>query len=93
MIFEEKIKEKISPFIDVPIIFISATNKQRLLKALELSIEVFKNRKQRISTSLLNNTMLPLIENRPPPAIKGKYIKIKYCTQLPVNVPTFVFFC
>ena len=92
MIFEEKIKEKISPFIDVPIIFISATNKQRLLKALELSIEVFKNRKQRISTSLLNNTMLPLIENRPPPAIKGKYIKIKYCTQLPVNVPTFVFF-
>ena len=92
IIIEEKIKEKISPFVDVPIIFISATNKQRLLKALELSIEVFKNRKQRISTSVLNNTMLPLIENRPPPAIKGKYIKIKYCTQLPVNVPTFVFF-
>ncbi len=92
IIIEEKIKEKISPFIDVPIIFISATNKQRLLKALEVSIEVFKNRKQRISTSVLNNTMLPLIEHRPPPAIKGKYIKIKYCTQLPVNVPTFVFF-
>ena len=91
-IFEEKIKKKISPFVDVPIIFVSALHKQRLLKGLDLAIDVYKNRKQRISTSVLNQTMLPLIESKPPPAIKGKYIKIKYCTQLPVEVPTFVFF-
>ena len=89
---KEKIKKKIAPFIDVPIVFVSALEKQRLLKGLETAIEVHKNRIQKIKTSVLNNVILPLIEQRPPPAIKGKYIKIKYCTQLPTMNPTFVFF-
>lgn len=89
---KEQIRKKISPFTDVPIIFISALDKQRLLKGLEESINVYENKSQKIKTSLLNDTMLPLIDKYPPPAIKGKYIKIKYCTQLPVNSPTFVFF-
>ena len=89
---EEKIREKIAPFTDVPILFVSALQKQRLLKGLEMAITVYKNRKQKIKTSLLNQVMLPFIEKYPPPAIKGKYIRIKYCTQLPVAVPTFVFF-
>ena len=90
--FIEDIKEKISPFTDVPILFVSAKEKQRLLKGLEEAINVFNNRVQKISTSKLNNYILPLIEKNPPPAIKGKYIKIKYCTQLPVHTPTFAFF-
>ena len=89
---EEEIKKKIAPFSDVPILFISVLEKQRLLKGLELAIEVYKNRSQRISTSKLNDTILPFINKVPPPAIKGKYIKIKYCTQLPTPTPTFVFF-
>ncbi|MEC9303542.1 MAG: ribosome biogenesis GTPase Der [Bacteroidota bacterium] len=90
--FIEDIKEKISPFTDVPILFVSAIEKQRLLKGLQEAINVFNNRIQKISTSKLNNYILPLIEKNPPPAIKGKYIKIKYCTQLPVHTPTFAFF-
>ena len=90
--FEDEIIQKISPFTDVPILFVSALNKQRLLKALEVAIEVYKNRNNKIKTSKLNQTILPFIEKYPPPAIKGKYIRIKYCTQLPVAVPTFVFF-
>tara|TARA_A100001035_G_C27783674_1_gene503134 strand:+ start:971 stop:2275 length:1305 start_codon:yes stop_codon:yes gene_type:complete len=90
--FEDEIIEKISPFTDVPILFVSALNKQRLLKGLEVAIEVYKNRNNKIKTSKLNQTILPFIEKYPPPAIKGKYIRIKYCTQLPVAVPTFVFF-
>ena len=90
--FEDEIIEKISPFTDVPILFVSALNKQRLLKALEVAIEVYKNRNNKIKTSKLNQIILPFIEKYPPPAIKGKYIRIKYCTQLPVAVPTFVFF-
>lgn len=90
--FIEDIKEKISPFTDVPILFVSAIEKQRLLKGLKEAINVFNNRIQKISTSKLNNYILPLIEKNPPPAIKGKYIKIKYCTQLPIHTPTFAFF-
>lgn len=90
--FEEKIKVKLAPFTDIPILFISALNKNRLLKSLEKTIEVFKNRKQKIKTSLLNEVMLKAIEKYPPPAHKGKYIKIKYCTQLTSQSPSFVFF-
>ena len=90
--FELKIRKEIEPFTDVPIVFVSALTKQRLLKALEEAIVVFNNRKQRISTSKFNEIMLPIIENYPPPAIKGKYIKIKYCMQLPTPTPQFVFF-
>ena len=89
---EEQIRKKTAPFTDVPIVFVSVLNKQRLLKGLETAIEVCKNRVQRISTSVLNDTILPFIIQLPPPAIKGKYIKIKYCTQLPTPTPTFAFF-
>tara|TARA_B100001142_G_scaffold311836_1_gene346612 strand:+ start:7035 stop:8339 length:1305 start_codon:yes stop_codon:yes gene_type:complete len=89
---EEHIKDKIAPFTDVPIVFISALEKQRLLKGLETAIQVYNNRNQRIATSVLNEVMLPLIDHHPPPATKGKYIQIKYCTQLPTDTPTFVFF-
>lgn len=90
---EEAIREKIAPFSDVPILFVSALTKQRILKSLEMGIEVFQNRKRRISTSKLNDVMLEAIEKNPPPAYKGKYVKIKYVTQLPTYVPTFAFFC
>ncbi len=90
---EEQIKAKIAPFTDVPIVFVSALHKQRLLKGLEAAIQVHKNRSQKIATSVFNEVMLPLIEQHPPPAIKGKYIRIKYCMQLPTDTPTFVFFC
>jgi len=90
--YEKKIREEIAPFTDVPILFVSALTKQRLLKALETAVQVYENRKQRIATSKFNDTMLPIIEHNPPPAIKGKYIKIKYCMQLPTPVPQFVFF-
>jgi len=89
---EEQIKKKIAPFTDVPIVFVSALEKQRLLKGLETAIQVYKNRTQKIATSVLNEVMLPLIDFHPPPATKGKYIQIKYCTQLPTDTPTFVFF-
>ncbi|OFX27833.1 MAG: ribosome biogenesis GTPase Der [Bacteroidetes bacterium GWA2_31_9] len=91
--FEEKIKRKIAPFSDVPIIFISALTKQRIHKAVETAMEVFNNRKQRISTSKLNDIMLKAIEDNQPPALKGKHIKIKYVTQLPTPFPCFAFFC
>ena len=90
--YEEAIREKIAPFTDVPILFISALTKQRLLKALEIAIKVSKDRKARVSTSKLNDVMLPFIEQNPPPATKGKYIRIKFCTQLPTKTPTFAFF-
>jgi len=91
--YEKKIREELQPWTDVPILFVSAITKQRLLKALETAVEVFENRKQRIATSKLNETMLPIIENHPPPALKGKYVKIKFCMQLPTPTPQFVFFC
>jgi GTP-binding protein len=91
-IFEEKIRQEIAPFTDVPIIFVSALTKQRIFKAIETAVEVYENRKQKISTSKLNDTMLEIVKQNPPPANKGKYIKIKYCMQLPSPTPQFVFF-
>ena len=90
--YEAKIREELKPFTDVPILFVSALTKQRLLKALETAVQVFENRKQRIPTSKFNDFMLKLIEAYPPPALKGKYVKIKYCMQLPTPTPQFVFF-
>ena len=90
--YEEKIKKELMPFVDVPILFVSALTKQRLLKALESTVQVFENRKQHIATSKFNDYMLKVIEGYPPPALKGKYVKIKYCMQLPTQTPQFVFF-
>ena len=92
--FENAIRQRLAPFVDFPIIFISAIEKQRIFKVLESAKEVYENRKKRVPTSKLNEEMLPLIENYPPPTLKGKYIKIKYVTQLPnTHIPSFVFFC
>jgi len=91
--FEAKIRTQIAPFTDVPIIFISTLTKQRIFKAIETAVEVFQNRKNKIPTSKFNETMLELVKTFPPPAIKGKYVKIKYCMQLPTPTPQFVFFC
>ena len=91
--FENQIKERIGQFTDIPILFISALTKQRILKAVEVAMEVYENRAKKIKTSKLNEVMLPIFEHTPPPAIKGKYVKIKYCVQLPTPSPQFVFFC
>ena len=91
--YEKSLREKIAPFRDVDIIFTSALTKQRLLKILESAIKVYESRKQKIKTSELNRVMLELIEDYPPPSIKGKYVKIKYVAQLPTAVPTFAFYC
>jgi GTPase len=89
---EAEIRDRIAPFVDVPILFISALTKQRVHKALEISMQVFKNRKQRIKTSKLNEVLLEAVESYPPPSVKGKYIKIKYVTQLPSPTPSFALF-
>ena len=91
--YEKKIKDKIAPFIDVPILFISVIKKQRVLKALEMAIKVYKYRNLRIPTSQLNKFILPIVQKTPPPSNKGKIIKIKFCTQLPTKYPQFVLFC
>jgi GTP-binding protein len=91
--YTEMVKEKLAPFNDVPILFISALTKQRIFKAIEIAMEVYKNRKQRIPTSRLNEYLLEAIDEFPPPSIKGKFIQIKYCTQLPTKVPQFAFYC
>jgi GTP-binding protein len=91
--FEKGIREKTAPFTDYPILFISAINKQRIHKVLELIEQVNQNRNRKISTSELNDVMLQVIKNNPPPALKGKYVKIKYVTQLPIYTPAFAFFC
>ncbi len=91
--FEEAIRSRMAPFVDFPIIFASALTKQRIFKVLETAKDVYTSRKRRISTSKLNEEMLPLIEAYPPPSIKGKYIKIKYCAQIPdTQIPSFVFY-
>lgn len=89
----EEVMEKLAPFNDIPIIFTSVTNKQRILDVLDAAAKVYENRSRKISTSKLNEVMLEEIENYPPPAIKGKYVKIKYITQLPTPTPSFAFFC
>jgi GTP-binding protein len=91
--FEQNIKNKIAPFTDVPIIFTSVTEKQRIFKAIETAMEVYENKTKKIPTSKLNDVMLDIIEKYPPPATKGKFIKIKYVTQLPGRSPMFAFFC
>lgn len=88
-----QIQERIAPFTDVPIIFTSNVTKQRVIQALEAAIDVYHNRKRKVSTAQLNDFLLPIINDNPPPATKGKYIQIKYVTQLPSQVPTFAFFC
>jgi len=91
--FTTEIKEKIAPFQDVPVFFTSAITRQRIHKVLETAVKVHEHRKQRIPTSKLNKIMLEKITDYPPPSIKGKYIKIKYVTQLPTLAPSFAFFC
>jgi len=91
--FEAMVRKQIEPFTDVPIVFISALTKQRLFKAMETAVEVFENRKNKIPTSKLNDAMLNIVKSYPPPATKGKFVKIKYCMQLPTPTPQFAFFC
>ncbi|MBK8825415.1 MAG: ribosome biogenesis GTPase Der [Saprospiraceae bacterium] len=91
--FEKSLKEKIAPFTDVPILFTSVLDKQRIFKTVETALQIHENRKQKIKTSVLNDVMLDVIEKNPPPSHRGKYIKIKYVTQLPVYYPSFVFYC
>ncbi len=91
--YEKELRNKIAPFKDVDIIFASALTKQRLLKTLEAALRVFENRQQKLKTSELNRVMLESIEDYPPPSLKGKFVKIKYVTQLPTHAPSFAFYC
>ncbi len=91
--YEAKIKERLEPFTDVPIIFTSALTKQRVHKAVETAVQVYENLSTRIPTSELNEVMLPIIERNPPPATKGKFVRIKYCMQLPTRKTAFAFYC
>ena len=91
--FEQAIRSRMAPFVDFPIIFASALTKQRIFKVLETAKDVYLNRKVKIGTSKLNEVMLPIVEATPPPSIKGKYIKIKYVSQVPdTQIPTFIFY-
>jgi GTPase len=91
--FEEKLRQAIAPFKDVPIVFTSALTKQRIMKAIETAMEVYKNKSQKISTRKLMDTLMPIIDNTPPPSIKGKDVRIKFITQLPTKNPNFAFYC
>jgi GTP-binding protein len=91
--YEKALKERLAPFTDVPVIFISAKEKTRIFKAIEAALDVFENRKRKISTSKLNDIMLKAIENFHPPVVRGHPVKVKYITQLPTVVPSFAFFC
>ena len=90
---EANIRKQLEPFTDVPIVFVSATTKQRIFKALETAVAVYENRSRKVVTRKFNDVMLPIIEKTPPPSLKGKYVKIKFCTQLPTPFPSFAFFC
>ena len=91
--YEKELKKRFAPFSDVPIIFISVTEKQRIFKSIEAALEVFENRHRKIPTSKLNDVMLKAVEGYHPPVVRGNQVKIKYITQLPTNTPTFAFFC
>ena len=91
--YEKDLKQRLAPFSDVPILFISVTEKQRLLKSIELALMVFENRQRKVTTSKLNEVMLKAIEQFHPPVVRGNAVKIKYVTQLPTYAPTFAFFC
>lgn len=91
--YEKKLKEKLAPFVDVPVLFISAKEKTRIFKAIEIGLEVYEHRKQRIPTSKLNEVMLKAMETYHAPVVRGHPIKIKFVTQLPTAVPSFAFFC
>lgn len=91
--YEKQLRERIAPFTDVPIVFTSVTEKQRIHKSLQIALDVYKNRTQHIKTNELNEVLLPIIEYNPPPALKGKFVKIKFVQQLPTHAPTFAFYC
>jgi GTP-binding protein len=91
--YEELVKKRLAPFNDVPVIFTSVINKQRIFKVLETAVAVYQNKQRRVSTSELNDTLLPIIKNQPPPMVKDKMVKIKFVTQLPTAFPAFAFFC
>lgn len=91
--FEDEVKRRLAPFRDVPIVFTSAVTKQRIHKALEKAVEVYNNRMQKIKTRELNDNLLPILQENPPPAWKGKFIRIKFITQLPTHAPAFAIFC
>jgi GTP-binding protein len=91
--FEEAIRERIAPFTDVPILFTSNLTKQRILKAFEVAMEVYESRNYKIPTSQLNDFLLPIMQNQPPPMYKGKMVRIKYVTQIKSQTPTFAFYC
>lgn len=91
--YEMNLKKKIAPFNDVPILFTSVPEKQRIMKSIDIALEVYENRQQKIKTSVLNEVMGKIIERKPPPAVKGKFLTIKYVTQLPLYYPAFAFFC
>jgi GTP-binding protein len=91
--YEEHIKKRTAPFVDYPVVFISALNKQRIFQAMETAVKVHENMSNRVKTSKLNELMLPIVKNTPPPGVKGKTISIKYIQQLPSTSVCFAFFC
>jgi GTP-binding protein len=91
--YKKEILEKLGPHSYVPVLFTSVVKKQRVFRVVETAMQVYENRRRKVATSALNDTLLPAIQKHPPPAVKGKHIKIKYTTQLPSNTPAFAFFC
>lgn len=91
--FEAEVKQRMEPFTDVPVVFISVLEKQRILKAMEVGMKVYEDRKQKVPTRKLNDVLLPIIERQPPPMYKSKQVHIKFINQLPTAVPTFAFYC